>query len=83
MDLTAVCWNYHLFGIPVDKTARLGVVCCEAGQKVERTVDIQLAGYIPWSCKQMGQEGVCKPLNFPVKLIFCVYICVLSIDCMN
>ncbi|XP_056883896.1 cilia- and flagella-associated protein 47-like [Takifugu flavidus] len=56
VDLTAVCWNYHLFGIPVDQTARLGVVCCEAGQKVERTVDIQLAGYIPWSCKQMGQE---------------------------
>lgn len=58
VDLTAVCWNYHLFGIPVAKTARLGVVCCEAGQKVERTVDIQLAGYVPWSCKQMGQEGV-------------------------
>lgn len=59
VDLATACWNYHLFGIPVDEDTGLGVICCEAGQRVERTVDIQLAGYVSWNCKQMGQEGVC------------------------
>lgn len=57
MDLAAACWNYHLFGIPVDETAGL-VVHCEAGQQVKRTVDIQLGGYVSWPCIQIGQEGV-------------------------
>lgn len=58
MDLATACWNYHLFGIPVDESAGLVSVHCEAGQRVTRTVDVQLAGYVSWTCTQMGQEGV-------------------------
>lgn len=58
VDLATTCWNYHLFGIPVDKTTGLGVVLCEIGRQLERTVDIQLAGYVSWNYNQMGQEGV-------------------------
>lgn len=58
MDLATACWNYHLFGIPVDGTAELVILHCEAGRQVKRTVDIQLTGYVSWTCVQMGQEGV-------------------------
>lgn len=62
MDLATACWNYHLFGIPVDESAGLVSVHCEVGQRVTRTVDVQLAGYVSWTCTQMGQEGVGQPL---------------------
>lgn len=58
VDLATACWNYHLFGIPVDETAGVVVVHCEVGQQVQRTVDIHLAGYVSWTCTQMGKEGV-------------------------
>ncbi|XP_070786864.1 cilia- and flagella-associated protein 47-like [Enoplosus armatus] len=58
-ELSTICWIYPLCGIPMEvpvENSPLGVVYCEAGCQLERTVDVLLTGCVPGNQDWKGQE---------------------------
>ncbi|XP_074521086.1 cilia- and flagella-associated protein 47-like [Halichoeres trimaculatus] len=52
---STICWIYPLRGIPVEtpvENSPLGVLVCEAGCQLERKVDVELSGCVPWNQEQ-------------------------------
>ncbi|KAM3857125.1 cilia and flagella-associated protein 47-like [Diretmus argenteus] len=59
-ELSTICWVYPLHGIPMEastESSPAGVVQCEAGCRLEETVDILLSGCVPGNQDSKGKEG--------------------------
>ncbi|XP_078147098.1 cilia and flagella-associated protein 47-like [Centroberyx gerrardi] len=60
-ELSPIRWVYPLRGIPMQESTEpsaLGVVQCEAGCRLEESVDVLLTGCVPGKQDSTGQEGV-------------------------